>query len=321
MFIRESLDVRVRESGDIEKITGVTLLGVVPEEFAKEKLPALSRPHSRRTEAYRQVRTNLEFAGPDGLHPSIVVTSAVQSEGKTSLATNLAVIAGHAGRNVVVVDADLRKPMVAKYLNVSPTSGLTDVLTGRKTLDEALYPLPGERVSVLSSGPIPDIPSELVGSAAMVELIEELEQRFDLVIIDTPPALMVTDALLVGVNVGGIVLVTRMGETTKAGLRKAVASVERVRGTLLGIVANAATEPEDSAYGYGYGYGYLKQDKVKDAALAGPLRAGERRNGTTYPSKARAMDGANGNGRHRGEQPLNGTSAHDPAGDPSTVLA
>ena len=252
-MVRESLDARVRDTAEIEKSTTATLLGAVPRELNGERLPAFSHPHSGRAEAYRAVRANLEFSGPDGMPRSLVVTIAAPGDGKSSLACNLAIVASRAGRSVVVVDADLRKPSVATYFGIQPPLGLTDALSGRWSLDQVLHPVPGERLAVLASGQIPSIPSELVGSAAMAALIEELEQLFELVIIDTPPVLPVSDALLIGVNTGGVVVVVRLGETTRTAMRRAIDSVGKVNATLLGVVGNAAAG-EDQAYGYGYGY-------------------------------------------------------------------
>ena len=255
-LVREALDARVRDSAEIEKITGATLLGSIPKENNTEVLVSITRPRSGRAEAYRHVRTNLEFTGPEGMPRSLVVTSAAPGEGKSSLSANLAVVAARSGRNVVLVDADLRKPSMAKYFGVQSSVGLADVLSGRWAWQECLVPVEGERIHVLTSGPIPRFPSELVGSAAMTNLIEELEQNFDLVIIDTPPVLPVSDALVIGVNVGGVVVVGRMVETKRAALKRAVEAVRKVNGNLLGVVGNAVVKQEEKAYGEGYGYAY-----------------------------------------------------------------
>jgi capsular exopolysaccharide synthesis family protein len=188
---------------------------------------------------------------------SVAITSPGPGEGKSSLAANLAVMAAHAGRDVVIVDADLRKPSMAAYFGVQTGGGLTEVLSGQWTLDGALVPI-AERLTLLPSGSLPSFPGELVGSAAMVRTIEELERRYDLVIIDTPPVLPVSDALVIGVHVGGVIVVARMAETRRASLRRAVDAVRKVNAVLLGVVGNAVVRHEEKAYGnsYGYGYGY-----------------------------------------------------------------
>ncbi len=254
--LRETLDARLRDSSEIEKLTQVSLLGSVPRALSGEALPARTKPRSARAEAYRHVRANLEFAGPDGMPASIAITSPAAGEGKSSLAANLAIVAAHAGRTVVIVDADLRKPTIAKYFGVSAVMGLSDVLTGRWRVDEVLVPIEGERIWVLPSGPVPSFPTELVGSAAMAAAIVELEQRFDLVIVDTPPVLPVSDALHVAVNVGGVIVVARMTETRRVAMKRAVEAITKVNANVLGVVGNAAVKQEEKNGGYGYGYGY-----------------------------------------------------------------
>lgn len=329
-LVRESLDARVRESAEIEKLTGATLLGVVPKEHNGESLPARTKPHSRRAEAYRAVRTTLEFSGAEGMPRSLVVTSASPGDGKSSLACNLALVAARAGRSVVVVDADLRKPMVASYFGIQSPLGLTEVLSGRWSVDDALQGLPGERLAVLTSGAIPSIPSELVGSAAMADLIRGLEQRFDLVVIDSPPVLPVSDALLVGVHTGGIVVVVRMAETTRAAMRRALDAVRKVNATLLGVVANAAGT-EEKAYGYGYGYAPAADDQaidlnaleVRPAAMRGQapivLPPGERVVMPPTPEPRPSQQGPRRR-RLRADRPAaTATSAHPHQPDPYQV--
>lgn len=270
---REALDARVRDSSEIERLTGATLLGSIPKEHAGDVLPSLTRPRSGRAEAYRHVRTNLEFTSVDGMPRSLVVTSAAPGEGKSTTAANLAVVAARSGRNVVLVDADLRKPMVARTFGLQASVGLSDVLTGRWRWQEALVPVQGENLHILASGPVPRFPSELVGSAQMARVIEELEQAFDVVIVDSPPVLPVSDALVIGVNVGGVVLVARMLETRRAALKRAVDAVAKVNAHLLGIVGNAVVKQEEKAYGEGYGYAYGYTSASKEEASAPPTVA------------------------------------------------
>ena len=276
-LLRETLDVTIRSSAEVERVTGAPVIGTVPQEFSNERLPALTRPQSGRSEAYRHVRTNLEFTGPEGAPRSIVVTSAGSGDGKTTLSTNLAVIASRAGKSVVIVDADLRKPMVATAMGVKQEPGLSDVLSGSIALDDALQPVSDELMTILPSGRVPRSPSELLGSTAMVELLDELERRYDMVIVDTPPVLPVTDALLVGVHVAGVVVVTRVGETTRGGIKRAVEAVRKVNAKVLGIVVNAAAEPEDKTYGYGYGYVDKRRADAADMRPTEHVRAASRR--------------------------------------------
>ncbi|MCW2528975.1 MAG: hypothetical protein JWM76_3835 [Pseudonocardiales bacterium] len=252
---RESLDTRLRDSDEVRRVADVPLLGIVPREFESEMLPALSRPHSRRSEAYRQIRTNLDVT-IDGHPPgAVTVTSPGQGEGKSSITANMAVLYGRAGRRVVLVDADLRRPSIAKYFDVdTKRGGLSEVLAGRLSLDDALQPIDGENLTILPAGRIAENPSELLGSPMMARVVGQLRADFELVIFDTPPVLAVTDALLVGGHTQGVIVVARMRSTTRSGLRRAIEAVERVNEPLLGIVVNAAMEAGDKRYGYGSGY-------------------------------------------------------------------
>jgi receptor protein-tyrosine kinase len=268
-LIRETLDTTLRDSEEVRRMTRSTILGIVPREFDDERLPAATRPHSRRSEAYRQVRTNLEFAADDEATPhSFVVTSAGQGEGKSTTAANLALLISRAGKSVAVVDADLRKPTLASLFNATSDYGLSDVLTGRRTLASVVQPIAGERIVVISTGPSVARPSELLSSPAMEHILAELGSQFDVVIVDSPPVLAITDALLVGKHTDGMVLVVRMRRTTRSGLRRSIEAIERVHARLLGLVVNAATEAEDKRYGYTKGYtkGYLSTER-EDAQL------------------------------------------------------
>ena len=252
----ETLDARIRDTAELERLAEVTLLGAVPKELVSERMPAATKPRSSRAEAYRHVRTNLEFVGAEGMPRSVVVTSPGPGEGKSSLVANLAVVAAQAGRHVVIVDADLRKPSQHHYFAVEASAGLSDVLSGRVALRDALVATRADRVTLLCSGSSPQFPSELVGSASMVQLIEDLEQHFDLVLIDTPPVLPVSDALLLGVHAAGVVVVARMAESRRASVKRAVESIRKVDGPLIGVVGNAVVRHEEKTYGSAYRYGY-----------------------------------------------------------------
>jgi capsular polysaccharide biosynthesis protein len=143
-LIRETLDTTLRDSDEVRRMTRATILGTIPREFDDERLPAATRPHSRRSEAYRQVRTNLEFAADEAPPRSFVVTSPGQGEGKSTTVANLALLTSRAGKRVAIVDADLRKPVLASFFNATSDFGLSDVLTGRAQLSQVLQPIAGE---------------------------------------------------------------------------------------------------------------------------------------------------------------------------------
>jgi succinoglycan biosynthesis transport protein ExoP len=251
-FVREGLDRRLRDSDEVEDATGSTILGVIPTELDGVRTPVLTHPMSARAEGYRKVRTNLTFSGATGMPRSLLITSAVSGEGKTTLATNLALACARTGQRVALVDADLRRPMVSTYLDITEPLGLTSVIAGEATLAEAMTSIDEGRVDVLGSGPIPSNPSELLGSVRMSAMLEELRATHDIVIVDAPPVLPVADALVLVGEVDAVVLVTKVGETTRERLKQAAEAILQVRGNLVGIVPNAVVQREDSAYAYAY---------------------------------------------------------------------
>jgi succinoglycan biosynthesis transport protein ExoP len=236
-------DRRIRGVAQVRRVLGVPLLAVVPREFAGEPVTAASHPQSRRTEAYRRVRAMLQLRPDGGAPPSVLVTSAGRSEGRTSLVANLAVAFGRAGRSVAVVEADLRDPGLAAALGLEAGPGLADVLVGRASLESALQPLPGERVVVLTAGTVAETPGELLGSPAMGRVLSQLEDRVDVVLVDAPPALAVTDALPLAARAEGVVLTAQIGRTVVADLVRMVEELQRVGATLCGVVVLEA-EPD-----------------------------------------------------------------------------
>ena len=281
-FVREALDVRVRDVDEIEEANDLAVLAVVPDELRREAVPAITQPESARAEAYRKVRTHLLFADPAGMPSSVLVTSPNPGEGKTSLATNLAAVCQRAGQSVCVVDADLRRPMVAAHLlDGVHEPGLSDYLAGRAAATEIIDPSrPG--LAVVPSGPVPSNPSELLGSRRMAELIEALEDAYDVVIVDAPPVLPVADAVQLAAVTRGTVLAARNADTSRTELRRAREALERVGGRILGIVLVGAARGDDS-YGYKqYGYAYVQNRRRQrvpytDAAEVVPLQPVEGR--------------------------------------------
>ncbi|HEX5017601.1 MAG TPA: Wzz/FepE/Etk N-terminal domain-containing protein, partial [Actinomycetes bacterium] len=191
----ETLDTRIKSIESLTKHFDQPLLGVIGYESDAEKKPLLtdSPSQSNRAESFRQVRTNLQFVDIDHRPKSIVVTSAVPREGKSTTAINLAMTIAQTGQPVFVIEGDLRRPKIADYLGIEGNAGLTDVLVGRATVDEVMQPWgPTGNMWVMAAGPLPPNPSELLGSQAMADLIRHLEKRATL-IIDAPPLLPVTD--------------------------------------------------------------------------------------------------------------------------------
>ena len=259
-FVRESLDRTYGDPDVLESATNLSVLGVVPQALDKVDLPTITHPSSSRAEAYRAVRTNIAFSGSPDSSRRLVVTSATPGEGKTSVSANVAVALVRAGQTVVLVDADLRRPRVATAFKLKDQGpGLAGYLTGELDVDDVLRTADDGQLSVLPAGGTLDNPSELLGSERMQHLLGELEKRFDVVLIDTPPVLPVTDALVLSTSASGVIVVVRLGETSRERLGRALASLRKLDVPLLGLVANGAVASGDAAYGYGAKYGYEKR--------------------------------------------------------------
>lgn len=255
-FLREALDRSFKHAEQLEDETGLPVLGVVPQELSGVALPTLTKPTSNRAEAYRTIRTNVQFAGPPHSLKTILITSATANEGKTSVSTNLAVAFAATGQSVVLVDADLRRHRVGQAFDLpNDGAGLAGVLAGWSTLDDALRSVQPGQLAVLPAGSTPDNPSELLGSPAMSQLLKELGERFEVVLVDSPPVLPVTDPLVLAVNATGVVVVVRLGQTSREQVRRTISSLRKLGVPLLGVAANGAAASSDPAYGYGYTYG------------------------------------------------------------------
>ncbi|MDT0202655.1 polysaccharide biosynthesis tyrosine autokinase [Nocardioides sp. AE5] len=268
--VRELLDTSISSAEDIEQSTAAPVVGnIFFDAAATKKAPSVSLDQATPwAEAYRVLRTNMQFVQVDSPTKVFVLTSSLPAEGKTTTAINLAVTMAMAEQRVVLVEADLRRPLISERLGLVGAVGTTSVLVGKIGLDEALQPYEDTGLQVLTSGPIPPNPSELLQSQAMDRLLNDLRERFDVVIIDAPPLLPVTDAALIARQADGAFVVVRHGKTTKDQLAHAVERIEAVDARVLGVVINRTPQKrKGSAYGYGYGYGYgYAPDPAKLAA-------------------------------------------------------
>jgi capsular exopolysaccharide synthesis family protein len=254
-FLRELTDTSLRTQDAVEAIAGAPVIGSITTDKSARRTPVITEAQvrSRRAESYRQIRTNLQFVDVDNPVKVIVVTSSIGEEGKSTTAINLAVVCAEAGQRVLLIEADLRRPRVADYLGVERAVGLTNVLAGRVSVDEVIQEWVSGRMSILASGSIPPNPSELLGSQNMRQLIADLRQRFDLIIIDTPPLLPVTDAAVATALADGVVIVVRHAKTTRSQLAQAVKSLESVDARVIGAIVNMTKAPTARRYdGYGY---------------------------------------------------------------------
>lgn len=255
--LRSTLDSRVRGEADLRRITDAPLLGGIAFDQDALKNPLLTQAaaQSQRAETFRQLRTNLQFANVSGKARTVLVTSSLPGEGKSTTATNLAIALAQAGQSVCLIDADLRRPMVADYLGLDRNAGLTTTLVGAIDVNDVLQPWGGDDLYVLTSGQVPPNPSELLGSDEMGNLISRLESTFDSVIIDAPPLLPVTDAAVLSKHVGGVVLVVGAQKLRQQDLVKSMAALKLVGATILGLVLNRLPVKGPDAYTYSY-YGH-----------------------------------------------------------------
>ena len=216
---------------------------------------SVSEPTSPAAESYRSLRTSLQFARQEQQLRTMVVTSPGVGEGKTSVLANLGVVFAQAGERVVLVSCDLRRPMIGEFFGLSEQVGLTSVLLGRQTLIEAVRPVPGfDRLSLLPAGPVPSNPAEMLSSARAAEVFAQLRGRFDLVLIDSPPVLPVTDAAILSRYADATLMLAAAGQTRRTDLHRAVERLDQVGSTILGIVLNKVTKQTGRYYGYTYTY-------------------------------------------------------------------
>ncbi|MGG3449082.1 CpsD/CapB family tyrosine-protein kinase [Domibacillus aminovorans] len=219
---------------------------------AKRKLITYTDPKSPISEQYRTIRTNILFSSVDQSLRSILVTSTSPGEGKSTTIANLAVVFANQGKKVLLVDADMRKPTMHYTFGLQNTFGLTNILTKQTTLDATAVQSDIENLSILTSGPIPPNPAELLGSVSMKEFLENSLEKYDFVLFDTPPVLAVTDAQVLANQCDGTILVVNSGKTEIEGVQKAKDLLQSVKAKLLGVVLNNRTM-KDSSYYYYYG--------------------------------------------------------------------
>lgn len=271
--LRSLLDTRIRGEADLRRVTDAAMLGGVNFDADATKKPLLTQapPQSPRAESFRQLRTNLQFAHVSHDSRTVLITSSVPGEGKSTTATNLAIAMAQAGQTVALVDADLRRPMIAEYLGLERNAGLTTALIGRAQIEDLLQPWGSDQLYVLASGQIPPNPSELLGSEKMKQLIVRLEGSFDAVIIDAPPLLAVTDAAVLAQQVGGVVVVVGTQKVRTTDLEKSLAALEMVQADVLGVVLNRLPVKGPDAYAYSYySYGSSNGAKKMDPAEPDP---------------------------------------------------
>jgi non-specific protein-tyrosine kinase len=237
-FLRNARDTTIHSTRRVEELTGAPVLTAVAadRDFRRHPVTLGAHPGSAQVEAYRKLRTNLLFLEPGKPHRVIVVTSPGVGEGKSTAACNLALALADAGNRVVLIDVNLRRPQVEQYLGIGPTAGVVNVLAGRIPLRRAVGRWVEGGLDVLTAGPVPFNPSELLASRATAALLDEVRQHYDFVILDTPALLPVTDAATVAARADGVVMVVRYGRTVEEQVTGAVTALDAVQAPLLGMV-------------------------------------------------------------------------------------
>jgi len=277
-FTMEYLDDTVKSPEDVESATGLATLGTVLKMKGEKgrseiyRLATLLYPRGPAAEAYRTLRTNLEFASVDEPVKTLLVTSSIPSEGKTTTSGNLAVAFAQAGRNVILLDADLRKPGVHRLFDLPNTSGLTSLLrTDDVALDDVAQATEQERLRVVTTGPLPPNPAELLGSRRMQTILERLVAAADLVVIDSPPLQAVTDAAILASITDGTLLVIDAGRTRRDAAGRGREALAKAGARVLGAALNRLSQRGRGDYVYYDYYGaYGAEAKAKAGAKPAP---------------------------------------------------
>lgn len=263
-FLVDYADDSVRGTSELERAAGgVPVLSVVPTDPPPDNRPiSISRPNDFAVEAYRTLRTNLQFLALERPLKVIQVTSAMSGEGKSTTASNLAVVLAQAGRRVALVDADLRRPRLHEVFAIDGSRGLTDALLGEH-IELLIHELPmgAGTIAVLPAGRVPANPSELLGGGRMRALLRSLAEHYDTVVVDSAPILPVTDSVVLSGAVDALVLVAQAGRTSTKQVAEMTSRLNRVSAPVVGAVMNRVAERRlrSGEYGYGYGYGYASK--------------------------------------------------------------
>ncbi len=270
-FFFEYLDNTVKTPDDIKRYFGIPYLGPVPaiehDRGAKDgeipELVAVETPKSTASEAYRGLRTSLLFSSAEAPPQVILITSAGPKEGKTLTCTNLAATMAQAGSKVLLVDCDMRRPRIHDIMKIGRDVGISNILAGTTGGDQVLFKTRMANLHVIPCGPIPPNPSELLGSNRMVQLVKTFRERYDKIVIDSPPITAVTDATVLARVADGVVVIIRSGDTSRDIVRNGVEQLRGVNATILGAVLNGVNMGKDGYYYYQYYYYYYGEDGDK----------------------------------------------------------
>ena len=263
------MDQRIRSAEEVSAVLGTPVLGVVPEMRSRESIQTRGRkvasePTSHAAESYRTIRTAIYFGAPNGRARTLLITSPAPGDGKSTLVSNLAIAMAQAGQRTLILDADFRKPMQHSVFELERDSGLSSVLAGKGSSDEAIQPSGVEGLDILACGPIPPNPSEMLNSQAFADVLGKLSERYDHILVDSPPVMPVTDARILGATCDLTLLVLRAERSHRKAAERARDGLTSVGAKILGAVVNAVPRSQDRYYyysGYGYSrYGYRYGD-------------------------------------------------------------
>ena len=264
-FLFEYLDNTIKTPEELEQVLNLPYLGLIPlldvsnvsKNDISEELVTLKQPRSSASESYRSIRTRIIYSAAEKPPKSILMTSATTEEGKTITSANMAVTMAHAGSKVIMVDCDMRKPRLHHLLGLDREKGLSNVLVGEKRLDEVIVETQEENLHAIACGPIPPNPSELLGSKAMARVIQELGQTYDRIVLDSPPLIAVTDAIVLSKMVDGVVLILQANSTPKDLARNSANNLHAVNAHVLGVVLNKVDLQKNAYYYQNSYYNYL----------------------------------------------------------------
>ncbi len=257
-FLVEFLDDTIKTPDEVKELLDLPVIGLIGELRKKNKEEKLGNyvayhPRSPVSEAFRALRTNLEYSSIDSPLRSILVTSAGESEGKTTVATNLAIVLAQSGKKVLLLDSDMRRPNVHAQFNIHNRVGLSDLVRGKLTQEHVVRTLPEvKNLDIITSGGLPPNPAELLGSERMRSILEELKSIYDVIVLDSPP-MLVSDAQILSTRIDGLIYVIVPGNTHNVAAKRPLEELQRINANILGVVMNRIPRNRDYYYG-GYNY-------------------------------------------------------------------
>jgi polysaccharide biosynthesis transport protein len=267
VFVADGLDDSLKTPAQVNSVLGLPVLGVVFKHKNGNGPISQDQPYSPVSEAFRSLRTNIQYAHIDGPLNTLMVTSPSPQEGKTQVSLNLATVLAQGGRQVILLDADLRRPMVHKRLSIPNVNGVTGLLL-KPDMDLELVAQKSKTdgLRVITAGEMPPNPAELLGSQVMEQILRRLKDQADILLLDTPPLLPITDAAVLGAMVDGVLLVVQPGLTTITTAKQAVTQLKRVNANILGVVLNnVEINSSRNNYYYHRSYHYYRQNEKKTA--------------------------------------------------------